>query len=141
MFKVLVVLPSSNPVNWAWSLNLSNTCILSTTSAGKFLSAIVGSSPKNGLPSTNTCFTCSPFTVTVPFDEVTPGILVTKSSALASGCVLYESALNSTVSVFWVIKSCFPLMATSLSTLSDALISNTPSSASGCFPPIKNRLE
>ena len=101
MFTVFCELPSSKPVSWAWSLNLSKTCILSITDAGKFLSAAVASSPKKSLPSTVTFLTCSPMAVTVPsLATVIPGSFLIMSSAVASGFTLNWAALNSVVSPF-----------------------------------------
>ncbi len=95
-FRLIVfsLLPSSNPVSWAWSLILSYTCTLSIASAGKFFVAILGSLPKNSLPSTNTLLTVWPCAFTVPsFCTCTPGSFFNNCSTLALGCVLNEPAL------------------------------------------------
>ena len=97
-FKFIAVssVPSSIPVNMAWSDLRSYTCILSIASAGKFLVAILGSPVKNSFPFTNTLVTVFPFTV-IPPDLSTsmPGIFFNKSSTTALGGVLKFSALNS----------------------------------------------
>ncbi len=96
---VFSLLPSSKPVSCAWSLSLSYTCTLSIASAGKFFVAILGSLPKNSLPSTNTFCTFSPCAFTVPsLSTFTPGSFFKRSSTLALGCVLNEPALYCTVS-------------------------------------------
>ena len=99
-FIVRFEFPSSKPENCAWSLSLSKTWILLTTSAGKFFKAMEASSPKNSLPSINTFFTSSPPDFTTPLSTVMPGIFFTRSSAVASGFTLNASALISVVSPF-----------------------------------------
>ena len=75
------------------------TCTLSTKLLGKFLVAILGSSPKKRLPSTKILLTRCPFTVMFPFSSTcTPGNFFNKSSNNAVGKVLNAEALNSMVS-------------------------------------------
>ncbi len=98
MLMVMPPAPSSNPLNWAWSLCFSKTWILSTTSAGRFFSAMLGSSPKNSRPSTSTLFTFSPCTFRPSASCTTPGNLRIRSSALASGAVVKAPAW------YWVVS-------------------------------------
>lgn len=108
ILMVLVVLPSSKPVSCDCSLCWSNTWILSIISAGIFLSTALGSLPKKGRPFTNTRCTSSPWACTLPSCTCMPGILVMRSSALASLFTLKASALNCVVSPCWVASGSFP---------------------------------
>src|SRR6187431_1627357 len=95
MLIAFVRLPSSTLVNFAWSLISSNTCTLSTISAVRFFVAILGSLPKNSLPSTYIFCTCSPCVFTAPsLSTSVPGIFFKRSSTVALGFVLKASALN-----------------------------------------------
>ena len=98
-FIVFCFLPSSMPVNSAWSLFLSYTCTSFTASALRFLTAIPGSSPKNSSPSTNTFCTCSPMAFILPsLSTCMPGSFFSNSSTLALALTLKLSAVYETVS-------------------------------------------
>ena len=144
-FRLIVfsLLPSSNPVNWAWSLSLSYTWTLSTASAGRFLVAIFGSLPKNSFPSTKTFCTFSPWAFTVPsFSTFTPGNFFKRSSTFAFGCVLNEPALYWIVSPTRVTGGASDITTTSLNTLLRSYINTFPRSIFLCSSStLKNWVE
>ena len=96
---VFSFLPSSIPVNKAWSDFPLKTCTLEIVSAPKFLVAAFGSSPKNVFPSTNTFFTSFPCALIFPLASTSkPGKRRSKSSTDEPGGTLKEAALYSIVS-------------------------------------------
>ena len=107
--------PSSTPVMRARSLLRSTTCSFSTILTGRLREATVGSSLKNSLPSTRILLTSLPLAVILPSELTsTPGRRLSRSSTTALGCVLYDSAENSTVSSITFIGVRIPVTVASL---------------------------
>ena len=87
--RMVSSLPSEKPERRAASLSRSTTWILSTSSAGRFLSATLGSPSKKRLPSTMICETVLPLMVTCPCSLiVAPGSFLTSSSTASPCCVV-----------------------------------------------------
>ena len=106
--------PSSKPVIFAISLSLSSTCTLSIILDGRFLDATFGSSEKNSFPSTKTFLISFPLTVIFPSLSIsTPGIFFNRSSSMEPSVSLYDSALNSIVSLRKVTSGAFPMTTAS----------------------------
>ena len=88
---------------------------------GRFFDATFGSSEKNSFPSTNILVTSLPLAVILPSESTsTPGNRFNKSSTTALGCVLYESALNSTVSSITLMGVLTAVTVVSASTCDDS---------------------
>ena len=106
--------PSSTPVIRARSLFRFTTCSFSTMFTGRFREATVGSSLKNSLPSTSILLISCPLAVILPsLLTSTPGRRFSRSSTTALGCVLYDSAANSTVSSITFIGVRMPVTVAS----------------------------
>ncbi len=104
-------LPSSMPVNIAWSDFFSTTFTFWIIFAGMFFDASDGSSRKNVLPSMVIFEIVCPLAVIEPSSETsTPGSFLRSSSSMSLSEVLNEEALYSMVSFFTTIG--FPTAVT-----------------------------
>ena len=97
-------------------------------SAGRLRRAMLGSLPKNSLPSTRIFWTCSPWAWICPPCIVMPGIFLIKSSAWALVCVLKALALKEVVSPFCSPTTLTPCTRTSPRTLVSSSNISSPSS-------------
>ena len=126
-FMVLFSWSPSSPAKASSSVFVSTTCIFSTISLVRLRVAIVGSSPKKGLPFTKILLTSLPFTRIFPSASTsTPGNSLRRSSIFASFLVLKEDTLNSKVSFLTVIGALL-LRTTSPSVLVERPIPIVPS--------------